>query len=279
MIPQLAAVSFLNAIPLVEWFSQPNAPEVELRLALPSKLAGYLASGKADVGLLPVADVLAGKSAGILSNACIASIGAVDSVKMFVSGDLGSVTRILADRGSRSSVALLKIFFAERFGRIPPVTESKPLPGTSPEPSEAVLVIGDMCFAYEKHLPNPELVQAYDLGSLWYELTGLPIVFAVWAAGPEYVANVGRHELDRMSDLLNQARDFGLSALPDLAVREAQAGRMGVNGEVTAEAIEYYFSQSLHYQLGNSELEGIRLFGELLVKHGLITGGIGLKVL
>ena len=273
MTPRLAAVSFLNTVPLVEWFFRPESPAVEVKLALPSELAGYLAAGRADVGLLPVAEVLAGKSAGILSDVCIASTGAVDSVKVFVSGELDSVVRISADRGSRSSIAMLRILLAERLGSTPPVVEAKPVPGTVPQPGEGVLVIGDRCFEYEKQLPMSGEVKAFDLGNLWYELPKLPIVFAVWAAAPDYVQKVGPQELQRVANLLNQARDFGLSILPELAAREALAGRMGINGEATAQAIDYYFRHSLHYKLGDPEMAGIQRFHELSTKHGILPAG------
>lgn len=273
MTLRLAAVSFLNTIPLVEWFVCQDAPEVELDLRLPSRLASCLAAGTADAALLPVAEVLAGRSGGILPDACIAGIGAVDSVKLFSAGDLNAVERIAADRGSRSSVALLHILLAELIGRAPSCTEIEPKPGTAPRSGEAVLVIGDRCFAYENGLPDVDSVQVFDLGAMWYKLTGTPFVFAVWAAAPGLTAKIGRAEINRLAALLNHARDHGLSVLPEIAAREAAAGRLGVGGVATAAAIEQYFRQSLHYTLGDAEMAGIRKFQELSIKHGLLPAG------
>jgi chorismate dehydratase len=270
---RLAAVSFLNTIPLVEWFAQRNDPCVALEFDLPSRLTGRLAEGHADVGLLPVAEVLASKSGGILPDACIASSGAVDSVKVFVGGDWEAITRVSSDRGSRSSVALLRILLAETAGLAPVFTEVEPKPGATPGDREAVLVIGDRCFAYEKAMPRPDLVKSYDLGFLWKEMTGSPFVFAAWAAAPGLPERIGKQEIQRLAATLNEARDYGLSVLPEIAAREADAGRLGVGGEATAAAIEQYFRRSLHYRLGDAEMAGIRRFHELSIKHGLLPAG------
>lgn len=273
MIPRLASVSFLNSTPLVEWFRTCGSGKVNLELALPSELAAYLAAGRADVGLLPTAELLTGKAAGIVPDACIASSGPVDSVKVFVRGDLATVTRVSADRGSRSSVALLRVILAEIYGLRPTISETKPRVGSIPEPNEAVLVIGDRCFAYEKALSKSGDVRAMDLASLWRDMTGLPFVFAVWAAAPGFPERVGARAVAQLGEHLRQARDYGLAHATELAVRAAADGCLGPGGEATAAAIDYYFRRSLQYTLGPSELAGIRRFQELSITHGVLPAG------
>ena len=58
------------------------------------------------------------------------------------------------------------------------------------EEAEATLLIGDAALKSAFEDPTPH----YDLGRLWLERTGLPMVFAVWAA-PEPVAD-GLAELE-----------------------------------------------------------------------------------
>ncbi len=269
----LAAVSFLNTVPLVELFNRADYSDVRLTRALPSELSAMLTSGYADVGLLPVVEVLRGNSAGILPGACIGCKGPVDSVKFFVSGELKDLKMVKADRGSRSSVALLKILLAEKWGITPCFQETKPEPGTSPAAGHGILVIGDRCFQYEKALVGNPSVSCFDLGQMWYDLTGLPFVFAVWAAAPAWVEKSGQAKVEQAKAMLKQAMEFGLSILPELSDREAKAGRIGLNGEATTAAIDYYFRYSLNYRLENSSMQGIREFHRLCLQHNLISGG------
>ena len=85
--------------------------------------------------------------------------------------------------------------------------------------------------------------------------------------------------LEEITELLTQARDFGLENLKSLALREAEAGRIGHEGKATGAAIDYYFRYSLQYQLGDPEMEGIRKFHELCIKHGVVPPGDGPLVL
>jgi chorismate dehydratase len=272
---RVAAVSFLNTLPLIEWFSVSGCDRVVLSRALPSRLASLLCEGEADVALLPVVEVFRGNSGGMIPGTGIACRGNVDSVKLFCKGSPGKLTRIRADRGSRTSVALLGIILKESFRSNPEFVVEEPLPGHLPEPGEGVLVIGDRCFEYENALAqNGETgIEGHDLGAMWMELTGLPFVFAIWAVAPGFVEKVGPGGLDEISELLTQARDFGLENLESLALREAEAGRIGHEGKATGAAIDYYFRYSLQYQLGDPEMEGIRKFHEFCIKHGVVPPG------
>src|SRR5437899_1592297 len=59
---RVGAVNYLNAKPLIERLAD-FAPEIELSLDLPSRLADQLAVGDIDVGLIPVVEYFRGASA------------------------------------------------------------------------------------------------------------------------------------------------------------------------------------------------------------------------
>jgi len=267
----LAAVSFLNAIPLVEWFGRKGS-HTGLVSDLPSRLPNLLFSGQADAALIPVVEAFRKKNSGFISSAGIACRGAVDSVKLFVNGPVEEVKSIGVDRGSRTSVALLRILLLEKYGIEPEFTETKPRMGVLPEIGEGTLVIGDRCFEYE-YSGNYELSETmsdFDLGMMWFELTGLPFVFATWTVGPDFSAKWGTSGAVSLSTLLNTARDYGLEHLDFLASREAEKGRMGYLGQSTPDAIAHYFRKSLVYELGKLEYAGISRFHELCIKYGLV---------
>ena len=278
---RLGAVSFLNTIPLIDWFNGPDNTQVIVRGDLPSRLAGLLATDEVDVALLPVVEIFRGRSGGMLPGTGIAGFGNVDSVKLLASGPLEELTRVRADRGSRSSAALLQVLFQEIMGRCPSFEETEPQVGQSPAAGEGILVIGDRCFEFERHLrgrPQTGLI-AFDLGKLWTDLTGLPFVFAAWAVSPRFEKKFGPEGVAEIKVLLDRARDHGLGILQQLAEREAGKGQLGWQGEATAEAIDYYFRKSLRYTLGESEMAGLILFQELCLKHGVIEAPSSLKIL
>ena len=281
MVYRIAAVSFLNTIPLIDWFEQTGDERVAMSRALPSRLGGLLASGEADVALLPVVEIFRGASPGMLPGTGIACRGDVDSVKMFHHGDPVQLTSVVVDRGSRTSVALLRILLQEQFGIHPEFSEIEPRPGWRPAAGQGALIIGDRCFEYEKELrENGETdVTGYDLGGAWHQLTGLPFVFAAWAVAPGFPEKAGAEGIRELTDLLTQARDYGLAHLDEIAIREAAAGRLGHRGEATTEALDYYFRHSLRYVLGKEEMAGLHRFHEFCVKHGVVPDGAAPSVI
>ena len=172
-------------------------------------------------------------------------------------------------------MALLQILLLERYNLDPAFGEYEPRMDRLPSAGEALLIIGDRCLAYEAALRarGVQDVQALDLGELWSETTGLPFVFAAWAAAPGFVARAGAEGVEQMAVLLDTARDFGLDRLEALAEREAQNGRLGCHGEATAAAILTYFRRALRFELGEQEVAGLRHFHELCSKHGLCPPG------
>lgn len=272
---RIAAVSFLNTIPLIAGLEPREGRDVTLCRDLPSRLHAGLLDGSADVALLPVADVLRGPVGGILPVGAIACHGPVDSVKVFAASAPGELRRIAADRASHTSVALLRVLLAERHGLVPDVTEVEPGPGVVPGPGEGLLIIGDRCFAYERFLRESgrDDVRGWDLGELWRELTGLPFVFAVWALAPGFPAERGEAAVADLRGILVESLEHGLARRTLLAEREAAAGRLGPGGRAGAAAIDYYFRHSLRFTVGPEELAGIRRFHELAVRHRILPGG------
>ena len=268
----IAAVSFLNTIPLIDFLRSLADDQVGLCLDLPSRLAGYLSDGSADVALLPVAEILRGETGGILPAGAIACHGPVNSVKVFATSELTALQRISADRGSRSSVALLRVLLSEIHGLSLPVSEIKPQTDVMPAEGEGVLIIGDRCFEYEKFLRESghDEVKSWDLGQLWWELTGLPFVFAIWAVAPGFPLQAGLAAVAELKGLLSESLAHGLRNLSNIAAREAVAGRLGHEGYATKAAIDYYFRRSLCFTVGEQELAGIRRFHQLAVAREII---------
>jgi len=241
---RIGAVQYLNTKPLVHGL----AAACHVHYDLPSRLADKLAAGGLDVALIPSIEAIRGGHR-IVSDACIGCRGPVMSVKLFFRTAPSRVATLAVDEGSRTSAALCRILLAERHGVRPTV---EPLPigaGLADTRADAVLLIGDRAIvgsgADEPAAGCFQLV--WDLGDEWCRWTGLPFVFAVWAARDDV-------DVAQLPERLAAARDSGLANLAAIAAAEASS-----HGLTVPQCLSY-LRDNLHYQLGSREWEAFDLF-------------------
>ncbi len=255
---RIGAVSYLNSKPLIEDLAD-LASDAELILDVPSRLADDLSAGELDVALIPSIEVLRDAEYEIVSDACVATRGPVLSVKLFSRVPFANVRTLALDEGSRTSATLARVMLAERFG-VRPTTTLLPLGfATEDTSADAVLLIGDRAMKP----PRERFVATWDLGEEWTQWTGLPFVFAMWAARRDV-------ELDDVEESLCESRDRGVERFAEIARREAP--KLGI----TEELARNYFTHNLHFTLGSAERAGLKLFQELAVKTGLAPEGVDL---
>jgi chorismate dehydratase len=241
---RVGAVNYLNTKPLIERLTD-FAPNIQLSLDLPSRLADQLAAGEIDVGLIPVVEFFRG-TYSFVPNVAIGSRGPVLSVTLFSKVPWEEIRSVSLDEGSRTSAALTQILLRKRYGVNPAV---RPLPIDAPADNlgtDAVLLIGDR--AMRACLPGYRY--AYDLGEEWTDWTGLPMVFAVWAVR-------GGVELGDAEAAFQKAKEYGLAHAGEIAQREAAA--LGLDPGFCRR----YLSNILRFDLGPQELAGMQKFREL----------------
>lgn len=255
---RIGAVSYLNSKPLIEGLAE-LAPQAELWLDFPSRLADQLQRGLIDVGLVPSVATLLNPGYEVVSDACVATRGPVLSVKLYSRVPATQIRRLSLDEGSRTSATLVRILLAERHNVFPQI-EKLPLDCTLESSSaDAILLIGDRAI-----LPPAERFEfTWDLGEEWTRMTGLPFVFALWASRRGA-------ELEGLEEALNAARDRGVERLEQIARREAPL--LGLSEQLTLD----YLRDNLYYHLGDAERRGLARFQQLAVKHHLVPGGIPL---
>lgn len=255
---RIGAVNYLNSKPLIEGLDL-LAPEAELVLDVPSRLADELSRGTLDVGLVPSVACLLEPNYEVVSDACVATHGPVLSVKMYSRVPPERIKRLALDAGSRTSATLVRILLAARHNVFPQV---EPLPlekTTEATTADAVLLIGDRAI----NPPEEKFVCTWDLGEEWINWTGLPFVFAMWAT--RRGTDLGPIEL-----ALSNARDRGVKNVAEIAKREAKL--LGLSEQVTLD----YLTRNLYYRLGAAERRGLARFHQLAVQYELAPGGIDL---
>jgi chorismate dehydratase len=241
---RVGAVNYLNTKPLIYQLDQ-LAPQAEVILDLPSRLADGLRDGRFEVALIPSIEYFADPSYSIVSDACIACRGPVLSVKLFSRVPAARIRTLALDEGSRTSVALVRILLRERYG-IDPRLESLPIGQTLADATaDAVLLIGDRAI----HSPRQPFAEIWDLGDEWCRWAELPFVFAMW------VARTGA-DLQGIDAALGQARDLGVEHLEQIAATEAAP-----LGLTRPECLSY-LRDNLYFHLGPRERQGLELFRE-----------------
>jgi chorismate dehydratase len=171
-----AIVSYLNAQPLVRALG--TLPDVQLVPAIPSRLPELLESGAVDLALLPVAALPRIPGAHIACDWGIAADGPVASVALFADVPLHEVEEVVLDWQSCTSVALVRLLLRDHW-RLPGVRVVAAEPGyiDTLGGGRAGVIIGDRALASLGRFNHH-----WDLADAWQAHTGLPFVFAAWAA-------------------------------------------------------------------------------------------------
>jgi chorismate dehydratase len=210
-----------------------------------------LANGEVDVA--NVSSLEYGRHAEryvLLPSLCVGSDGAVDSVQLITELPLTEVRTVAATSQSASSVALVRTL----------------LPGVEirdeDADADARLLIGNDALHSAFHDPTPH----HDLGQLWRDRTGMPMVFAVWAARrdlePERLLRLDRALAAAVDDAREHAAEVARDASSYFAYPPGYVAR--------------YFER-LRYRFGTRERAGLQRFFALAQAAGVLDEAPALR--
>ena len=266
---RVAAIRFLNPAPLMWDFehlplSTALATRYDFDWMLPSQCADKLASGEADIGLVPIASLATIPGLRILPGCTIASKGRVRSLLLVrrANRSLANLRSVAADTASRTTLAYARILF-HQWGNsdVPFVPMAADLDAML-DRADAAIVIGDPALMALEERANrfertgEELVY-HDLAQEWKALTGLPFVSAVWGVA-------GNFHLDRLSEDFIRSRDQGLKNI-DALVTEWRR-----QIPLAEETIRAYLTTNIHYVLDEECIEGISGFFRMAADLGVL---------
>lgn len=257
---RIGAVSYLNTKPLIYELER-LAPDAELILDYPSRLAESLQACQLDVALIPVIEYFRAGSYSLVPGIGIAGDGPVLSVTLFSRVPWSAIRRVALDEGSRTSAALAQILLRLRHGVR---AEICPLPisaAVEQVDADAVLLIGDR--AMRACLPG--FAHAFDLGQEWHDWTGLPFVYAAWAVR----AGV---DLGPVAAVLQEAKRRGCANLGPIAAHEAPL--LGLD----AGYCRRYLGNIIRFDLGPRELAGLRHYYDLACELDLAPRGVDVEL-
>ena len=246
----IGQISYLNSQPFY-----PLLGEHRLIPTPPRELGKMASNGEIDAGILATADFLLYENRyepaaelGVANREEVRSILFLSRKPM---SELDGA-RIGITEDTSTSVRLLRLLLEVRDGNKP----KEYVRGLRDE-ADAFLVIGNEAL-WRNQTPTPRFPHRYDLAAEWWNWTGLPFVFALWAVRRSLPNNVKTN----FADLLERSFIVGMSQIDEIA-REF-AGKLG-----QCEVLASYL-RNFHYRLGPDEMKGLEEFRRLSEEHGLL---------
>ena len=264
---RLGRIPWINCYPVYGAIDRGEvACDASLVSGTAAELNDLLAAGELDVSVVSAVEYARNAAQyHLLPDLAITCDGPVHSVALFSRRPVEELddATILRTASSRTSVLLLDLLCHHRWHIAPRFAtaraEASDLAALAGLPHDAVLVIGDaaLLLAAERRYPHMT-----DLGAAWHEWTGLPFVFAVWAARRE----VPLGKAQQLHSQLLASRAWGLEHLDLLADAASRAT------SVPADACRAYLGD-LDYALSYRHLAGLTDFFRRLAQDGAVPDG------
>lgn len=252
---RVSAISFLNTAPLMWDFDHGELRrKYQVDYTVPAACAETLRQGMADIGIIPVAAYGTIPGIKVIPGIAIAAKGPVSSILLVSKVPVEEIRRVAADTSSRSSVALLKVLFANWYGASPEFVPMEPKLDRMLAGCDAALLIGDP--ALQAATTGYEV---RDLATEWVQFTGKPFVFAFWAVRKDAAS------ADVVRDF-QMSRDNGLK--PENLQKTAR--EWSVRLGLSEPAIVSYLRDNIFYQLDAECLAGLKLFYKYAAEAGAI---------
>ena len=261
-------IEFLNCYPLYFGLERrahardvlgQEPPDFELVPGVPTDLNRMLVSGTIDFG--PISSIAYARNHDRLQlspRLSISSKGAVDSIQLVSRVPLERIRHVAMTPKSATTVVLLKCILGLRYDQDVLYSELLTTPAQALEDHDAVLLIGDEALE-ALYFPLPD-TRLYDLGHIWQEWTGVPMVYAVWAAREEFAR---RHpaQLLAIEEELVRSMDYGRAH-----VAEVVEGAVGLS-RFERPCLTRYFGV-LFYDFAPEYRAGLQRFYELAHQAG-----------
>lgn len=242
----LGRVSFINCDPIFHSIG----PNWQILSAPPSWLTGHLLRRDCITAPIPAVDYAANcNELCLLRDIGIVGRESVGSVILFGNRSLESMRDIALPSDSSTSNMLMKWILGKR-GLDPKLVPMGPDIESMLEECDGALIIGDR--ALSAAISNPDLVRM-DLGSEWTKITGLPMVFGVFAT-----------RSDSPPNFVNKARDSMLSSYKLFLDEESrQSEVISIASQKIAlpkDRVAKYFKSEVSNILDKPSIEGLQIF-------------------
>ncbi|OIV39031.1 menaquinone biosynthesis protein [Mangrovactinospora gilvigrisea] len=273
--PRVGHIQFLNCLPLYWGLARTGTLlDIETTRATPDRLNELLVDGELDVGPISVMEYLRNaEDLIVLPDIAVAADGPVMSVLIVSQVPLEELDGRTVAMGSesRTGVRLARLLLHERYGVRPSYYRCPPDLRRMMKDADAAVVIGDVALRAALGEAQELGLYVYDLAELWKEWTGLPFVFAVFAARRAYVEEHPEVVAALHRDFL-ASRDLSLEEIDKVCEHAARWEPFG------APAFHRYYTEALDFSLGERHLQGLKEFARRVGHSDGLAAGFPAEV-
>lgn len=265
--PRVGHIQFLNCLPIYWGLVNSGALlDIELTKDTPDNLNRMLIDGSLDIGPISLVEYLRhAEDLVLLPDIAVGSDGPVLSVDLVSQRPLAELDgrRVALGSTSRTSVLLAQMWLREVHSVEPEYFTCPPDVNAMMLEADAAVVIGDVALRATYEGASRGL-QVHDLGQAWRSWTGLPMVFAVWAARRTFAeANPGM--VKDVHSAFIRSRDTALAHVQQVAERAAR-------WEIFDAATLANYFQTLDFSLGERQVLGLVEFSRRAASVGAVSG-------
>ncbi len=261
---RIGKISYINASPVYYGLDRGLLPDtIEMIPDVPSALNKKIMSK--DIEISPISAAFYAmnyENLLLLPDLSISCQGPVLSVILASKRPLEALDgkKIVFSPESASAASFLKMIFSQK--KINPVYEIHPVDDSNKicNIADAALVIGDTALTQPWH---NRFEYCIDLGQLWYEMTQLPFVFAVWAVRRSF-AQKHPTQVKNIHQLFLTSRSQGLAHIDEIIA--AGQAKLGLDHKV----IRRYF-ELLHCNLDEKKTKAMSIFFDSLYDQGVLS--------
>jgi predicted solute-binding protein len=179
----------------------------------------------------------------------------VRSILLISSRPASQIRTLAVDSSSRTSVQLARVILEGKYGANYLSVPHAPDLEAMLRIADAALVIGDPALRID---PAQLPYYVYDLGTEWTEMTGLPMVFAVWAGHPGTLTPA-------VEEAFRDSCRFGKAHMEELISAESASRNF------PPDLVREYLTRHIVHELGEREYQGMELFLSYARNHRAAT--------
>ncbi|MGX2993505.1 menaquinone biosynthetic enzyme MqnA/MqnD family protein [Streptomyces sp. JNUCC 64] len=270
---RLGDLSYLNCVPPRWGLARGGAHGIAADVSgPPERIAAELLAGRLDAGPVSLVRYLRHTDVWepLPGGVAIGGDGPVRSchlVSRVPLEDLDAAGVALSE-ASRTTNLLARVLLEDALGVRPRYHRApQDLPGMLARADAAVL-IGDE--ALRVGAAPPPGVRVHDLGALWRQWTGLPMVFAVWVVR-RTVARARPERVRATATALREAVALARAHPSAVAAAGAEESARGPGGRLSERTLLDYY-RALDHCLGPRQLTAVRVFARHAAAHGEVPG-------
>jgi len=259
---RVGRINYVNTYPLFYTIlKEKHTLPFDIVSDIPTALNRMMREGDLDVSLISSSEYATASADRLInSDYCLASTGYVNSVLLIAKRDIAHLqdARIGLSTSSATSSNLIKIILKEFYGfdnTFTPVTCGEDF-DCSLSTNDALLMIGDEALRFK----NNGTYKVYDIGQLWTERTGYPVVFAIIAVNAHSI-RTHKATVEMLFNKFHESHAHYKKHPEDIAALAQSHSLLSLNFKDYFSHLTYIFSDELK--------RGLLYYYRMLEKCGL----------